>query len=202
VKTAFDWKPRGRAFHLEGAGLIRSFKDFNNLVTPSATDTVISGSGAINLEFELFKGFRLIANSFYGEGAGRYIGELGPDVVVKPNGTLSSVHSGSGVGGFEWQVTPRFLFDSYYSGAYFARNFGLLPSTVMPAPKCDGVSGFTCVGFGFPGSANTNNRAIQEGTFGFTQTLWGSPEHGKLRPESVVGGNRESEKRPCVPRIC
>jgi hypothetical protein len=181
VKTAFDWRPGGRAFHLEAAGLIRSFKDFNNLVTPSATDTLTSGSGAINLEFELFKGFRLIANSFYGEGGGRYIGGLGPDVVVKPNGTLSPVHSGSGVGGFEWQVTPRFMFDSHYSGAYFARNFGLLTSAVTPAPKCNGVSGFTCVGFGFPGSANTNNRAIQEGTFGFTQTLWGSPEHGKLQ---------------------
>jgi len=37
------------------------------------------------------------------------------------------------------------------------------------------------VGFGFPGLANTNNRAIQEATIGFTQTLWGSPEHGKLQ---------------------
>jgi hypothetical protein len=85
------------------------------------------------------------------------------------------------VGGFEWQVTPRFLIDSYYSGAYFARNFGLLASTATPAPKCNGVTGFTCVGFGFPGSANTNNRAIQEVTLGFTQPLWGSPEYGKLQ---------------------
>jgi hypothetical protein len=181
VKTAFDWKPRGRAFHFEVAGLIRSFKDFNNLVTPNATDSVTGGAGAVNLNFELFKGFRLITNTFYGEGGGRYIGGLGPDLVVKANGTLSPVHSGSGVGGFEWQVNPRFLFDGYYSGAYFAQNFGLLASTATPTPKCDGVSGFTCVGFGFPGSANTNNRAIQEGTFGFTQTLWGSPEHGKLQ---------------------
>jgi hypothetical protein len=181
VKTAFDWKPGGRTFHLETAGLIRTFKDFNNLVTPSATDTLTSVSGAVNLEFELLKNFRLIANSFYGEGGGRYIGGLGPDLVVKPDGTLSAVHSGSWVGGFEWQVTPRFLFDSYYSGAYFARDFGFLASTAKPAATCDGVSGFTCVGFGFPGSANTNDRAIQEATFGFTQTLWGSPQHGKLQ---------------------
>jgi hypothetical protein len=200
VKSAFDGRPWGRAFHLETAALVRSFKDFNNLVTPSATDSLTSVSGAINLDFELFRNFRLIANTFYGEGGGRYIGGLGPDVVVKPNGTLSPIHSGSGVGGFEWQLTPRFLFDSYYSGAYFQRNFGLLASTVTPPPRCDGVSGFTCVGFGFPGSANTNNRAIQEGTFGFTQTLWGSPEHGKLQfitqssyvvrsPWAVASGN-------------
>jgi hypothetical protein len=119
---------------------------------------------------------------------------------VRPNGTLSPVHSGSGVGGFEWQVTPRFLIDGYYSGAYIARNFGLLTSTVIPAPKCNGVTGFTCVDFGFPGSANTNNRAIQEGTLGFSQTLWGSPEYGKLQfitqssyvvrsPRSVAAGS-------------
>jgi hypothetical protein len=200
VKTAFDWRPGGRAFHLETAGLARSFKVFNNLVTPSATDTLTTASGAINLNFELIRNFRLIANTFYGEGGGRYIGGLGPDVVVRPNGTLSPVHSGSGVAGFEWQLAPRFLVDGYYSGAYFARNFGLLASTATPAPKCDAVSGFTCVGFGFPGSANTNNRTIQEGTFGFTQTLWGSPQYGKLQlitqssyvvraPWSVAAGN-------------
>jgi hypothetical protein len=200
VKTAFDWRLRGRPFHLEVAGLIRSFKDFNNLVIPSATDTVTAGSGAVNFNFDLFKDFHLIANTFYGEGGGRYIGGLGPDVVVKPDGTLSPVRSGSGVGGFEWQVTPRFLIDGYYSGAYFAQNFGLLASTAKPTPSCNGISGFTCVGFGFPGSANTNNRAIQEATIGFTQTLWGSPEHGKLQfitqssyvvrsPWSVTPGN-------------
>ena len=200
VKTAFDWKPGGRAFHLEAAGLIRSFKVFNNLITSNPTDTATAGSGAVDLDFELFKKFRLIANSFYGEGGGRYIGGLGPDAVVKPNGTISPIHSGSGVAGFEWQIMPRLLIDSYYSGAYFARNFGLLASTAKPTPSCDGVSGFTCVGFGFPGSANTNNRAIQEGTIGFTQTLWGSPKYGKLQfitqssyvvrsPWSVTTGN-------------
>ena len=181
VKTAFDWKPRRRAFHIEASGLIRSFKDFNNLSKPNTTESATSGSGAVNLNLQLFKGYRLVVNTFYGEGGGRYMGGLGPDLVVKPNGTLSPVHSGSGVGGFEWQVTSRFMFDSYYSGAYFARNFGFLTSTATPALRCDGLSGFTCVGFGFADSANTNNRAIQEGTFGFTQTLWGSPEHGKLQ---------------------
>jgi hypothetical protein len=181
VKTAFDWKLGERAFHLEAAGLIRSFKVFNNLATPSETNTATAVSGSINLNFELLKNFHLIANSFYGEGGGRYIGGLGPDVVVKPNGTISPLHSGSGVAGFEWDVFPRLVIESYYSGAYFSRNFGLLPSSATPPPSCDGVSGFTCVGFGFPGSANTNNRAIQAGTFGFTQTLWGSPKYGKLQ---------------------
>jgi hypothetical protein len=181
IKNAFDWKFGDRRFHLEAAGLIRGFKAFNNLVTPNDTTMATGASGSVNLNFEVLKNFRLIANTFYGEGGGRYIGGLGPDLVVRPDGTISPVHSGSGVGGFEWQMHPRFLIDGYYSGAYFARNFGLLASKVTPPPSCNGVSGFTCVGFGFPGSANTNNRAIQEATVGFTQTLWGSPEHGKLQ---------------------
>ena len=170
-----------RPFHLEAAGLIRSFKVFNNLVTPSDTNDGHGVSGSVNVNFEVFKNFQLIANTFYGEGGGRYIGGLGPDLVVRPDGTISPFMPVPAWRGFEWQMHPRFLIDGYYSGAYIGRNFGLLASTVTPTPGCNGVSGFTCVGFGFPGSANTNNRAIQEGTVGFTQTLWGDPRFGKLQ---------------------
>ena len=94
VKSAFDWKIGEHALHLEAAGLIRSFKVFNNLSTPSATNAITEGSGAVNLNFELLHNFRLIANSFYGAGNGRYIGALGPDAIVKADGTLSPIHSG------------------------------------------------------------------------------------------------------------
>jgi hypothetical protein len=181
AKTAFDWKIRERAFHLEAAGLVRSFKVFENLTAPSTTNTITGGGVSLNANLEVFNGFHLIADSFYGDGVGRYIGGLGPDVIVKPDGTLSAVHAGSGVGGFEWQLKPNFLLDGYYSGAYFQRNYGLLASTATPAPECNGVSGFTCVGFGFPGSANTNNRAYQEATIGFIPTLWSNPNYGKLQ---------------------
>jgi hypothetical protein len=180
VKSAFDWKASGRAFHVEAAGLIRSFKVYNNVAAPSETNSITEGSAAVNSNFELLPNFHLIADTFYGAGGGRYIGSLGPDAIVKAGGTLSPVHAGSGIGGFEWQITPRFLFDGYYSGAYFQRNWSLLASTATPAPSCGGISGFTCVGFGFPGSANSNNRAIQEATAGITRTLWGNANLGKL----------------------
>jgi hypothetical protein len=182
VKTAFDWKPGGHAFHLEAAGLIRSFKVSNDLVTPNNTNAITEGSGSVNLNFEALHNVHLIADSFYGAGNGRYIGALGPDAIVKADGSLSPIHSGSGIAGFEWQLTPRFEFDGYYSGAYFQRNFGgAVASSATPAPSCLGVSGFFCTGFGFPGSANTNNKSFQEGTIGFTHTIWGSPTHGKLQ---------------------
>ena len=182
VKSAFDWKLGDHTLHLEVAGLIRSFKVFNNLATPSHTNSITEGSGSLNVSLEAFHNFRLIANTLYGAGNGRYIGALGPDAIVKSNGEPSPIHSGSGVAGFEYQVTPRFEFDAYYSGAYFQRNFGgAVASTATPAPSCLGVSGFFCTGFGFPGSANTNNKSFQEATFGITRTIWGSPNHGKLQ---------------------
>jgi hypothetical protein len=182
VKSAFDWKLHDHALHLEAAGLIRSFKVFNNLATPSDTNSITEGSGSLNASFEAFHNFRLIANTFYGAGNGRYIGALGPDAIVKADGELSPIHSGSGVAGFEYQMTPRFEFDAYYSGAYFQRNFGgAVATTATPAPSCLGVSGFFCTGFGFPGSANTNNKSFQEATFGITKTIWGTPNHGKLQ---------------------
>jgi hypothetical protein len=200
VKTAFDWKPYGHSAHVEVSGLVRSFKVFNNIESPAATNTITGGGGSVNANFELFRNFRLIGNSFYSCGGGRYIFGLGPDVVVRPNGTLACVHSGSGVEGFEWQTTPRYMLAAYYGGAYFQRNFGFSPAAGTPTPTCDGRVGFNCVGFGFPGSLNSSNRAVQEATFDVIPTVWSSPYYGKLEliaqysyltraPWSVAPGN-------------
>jgi hypothetical protein len=179
VKGAYDGHPGGHTFHIEAAGLVRSFRVFNALATPTDTNTIVGGGGSLNLNLEAVHNFRLIANTFYGDGGGRYIFGLGPDVIVKPNGTLSAVHSGSGLGGFEYQATPQYAFYGYYGAAYFQRNFGLLPANATSS--CDGFTGFTCVGFGFPGSANSANRALQEGTFGIIPTLWSNENWGKLQ---------------------
>jgi hypothetical protein len=198
VKTAFDAHPAGRSLHIEAAGLLRSFKVFNDLTARSTTNTITGGGGSLNLNYEVIHNLRLVVNSFYSDGGGRYIFGLGPDAIVKPDGTLSAVHSGSGVAGFEYQATPHYMFYSYYGGAYFERNFGLLTAT--PASSCDGISGFTCVGFGFPGSANTSNRAVQEATFGVIPTLWSNENYGRVQiitqysylvrsPWSVAPGN-------------
>jgi hypothetical protein len=167
--------------HFEVAGLLRSFKVFNSLATPPTTNTLTGGGGSVNVNIEVARKFSLIGNSFYSYGGGRYIFGLGPDVIVRPNGTLSAVHSGSGIGGFEWQANPHYMFYGYYGGAYFQRNYGLLASSATPPPSCNGVSGFTCVGFGYPGSSNSANRAIQEGTFGIIPTFWSNPNYGKLQ---------------------
>jgi hypothetical protein len=177
IKVAYDSELMRRPFHVEVAGLIRSFKVFNTLVTPNRTSTITGGGGSINFNLQLIKNLTLIGNSFYSDGGGRYLGGLGPDAIVKANGTLSAVHSGGGIGGLEWQATRKYMFDAYYGAAYFQRNFGALPTA---GSTCNGLLGFSCVGFGFPGSANTTSRAIQEATFDAIPTLWSSEEYGKF----------------------
>jgi hypothetical protein len=178
IKTAFDGHLGERHMHIEAAGLLRSFKVVNQLSTPAETSTLVGGGGSVNLNLELFKNFHAIANTYYSYGGGRYIFGLGPDVIVKSDGQLSGIHSGSGIGGFEWQTTPRAMVYGYYGGAYFQRNYGFEYS---PGGSCEGLGGEACVGFGFPGSSTSSNRAIQEGTFGVIPTLWSSPNYGKLQ---------------------
>ena len=70
VKSAFDWKLGAHALHFETAGLLRTFKVFDNLVTPNATNAITEGSGSVNLNFEVLRNFHLMANTFYGAGNG------------------------------------------------------------------------------------------------------------------------------------
>jgi len=179
AKTAFDWRLGGKLFHVDADGVARTFRVYDNLITPASTNKVTGGGGGLNANLEIVRNFHLIENSFYGDGVGRYIGGLGPDVVVRPDGTLSAIRAGSGVGGFEWQTTPKLVLDGYYSGAYFWRNYAL--TTKALGVPCGASGSLYCVGFGFPGSANTNNRDYQEGTLGLIPTIWSSPNYGKLQ---------------------
>jgi hypothetical protein len=176
-KIAYDTDISGKHFHVEAAGLITSAKDTVLLpANPTFTHNTTTGagiSGAIN--FELVKGFRLVANGFYSDGGGRYIFGMGPQAVIRPDGTISMVHSGSGIGGFEAQVTKSTMFYGYYGGAYYQRNF--FPDTSA------GAKPGTFAGFGAPATGTTTiqNRSIQEGTVGWIQTFWKNPQYGALQ---------------------
>ncbi|MBZ5697721.1 MAG: hypothetical protein LAN18_04165 [Acidobacteriia bacterium] len=175
LKTAFDAKPGGHQVHFDVAGLFRSFKAVNLIATPSSitqantvTTTIHGGGVAGTMNIELVKNLRLITTAFYSYGGGRYIASTGgPDLIIRPNGTLSGIHSGSGIGGLEYQPNPKTVIYAYYSGAYFGRNFDL--------------TGTTYTGYGFPGSGNNNNRYLYEPTFGIHYMMWRNPNYGDLR---------------------
>jgi hypothetical protein len=85
---------------------------------------------------------------------------------VNANGGLNGLHAGGTVDGFEARFGRLLLF-AYYGGIYIGRDV-LIDATGKP------------VGYGYTGSANSQNRAIQEGTFGFNQTLWANPRYGAI----------------------
>jgi hypothetical protein len=163
VKAAFD--PSKRA-HIEFGGLERQFRVWNpnNLNHYSAT----GAGGFLNMNFEVVKGFRLLTNNFWSDGGGRYIFGQVPDLIARADGSLSPIHTGSTVSGFEY-TQKNTLFYGYYGGIYVQRNFAF------------DANGTTRVGYGYTGSASSNNRTIQEATFGLTQTLWRDPKYGALQ---------------------
>jgi hypothetical protein len=164
AKLAFD---PTKSFHAEIGGLLREFRVWNP--TTNTHFTTAGGGGFINANLELFPGFRLLTNNFWSDGGGRYIFGLAPDLVVRSDGGLSLVHSGSTVDGFEFTHGNSLLY-AYYGGTYIGKD--VIVDTTGKTPAL--------VGWGYVGSASGQNRAIQEITFGFNQTLWKDPKYGAL----------------------
>src|SRR5579864_887628 len=165
AKIAFD--PNRRA-HVEVAGLFRTFRVYNPLNTAHYTSQ--GGGGSVNVNFGITKNFRLVSNNFWSDGGGRWMFGLAPDLIVRPDGSLSAIHSGSTVDGFELQAKNTLLY-AYYGGVYVGRNVAIDTTGKKPA----------AVGYGFTGSSGGQNRTIQEPTFGITQTFWKDPKYGALQ---------------------
>jgi hypothetical protein len=199
TKFAFD---PGKHFHFEAGALSTSAKVS---VTPTVAGSTFTshtkfGGGIFSAaNVELFKGFRFLASGMWGPGVGRYIIGMGPQVVVAPisaNGAVcagatgcdvhvSPVHAGDALLGVEAQAGKKTLFGFYAGAAYFQRNsFNDLTAAVVPtAVSCEpGMAAVNrpCIGFGGTGSANSNNRALQEVTFDWTQTFWRNPQYGAV----------------------
>ncbi len=172
LKSAYDFHvgKKDQLFHVEAGALIRNFKDTVPFGTPAkyTSNTATGVSGEVNANLEVVKNVRLIANTFFGEGGGRYIFGLAPDLIVRANGTISPLHSYSTVDGFEWQANKNTLVDAYYGGVYIGKQIAL------------DANGKSRIGYGFPGSSANDNRAIEEFTFGVTQTFWKNPNVGAL----------------------
>jgi hypothetical protein len=177
AKIAHDQNVGGKNWHFEAAGLLTT----NKLYTPTSvsglpatTDSRTGGGVTANFDLQLTQGFHLIANSFWSDGGGRYLYITGPNLVVEQNPTnLSFVpsleHAGAGLAGFEWQLTHKLQWFSYYGGNYFSKNYSIDPTTGKD------------VGYGYPGSSNSQNREFQEISTGFIQTFWQNENYGALQ---------------------
>ena len=165
AKLALDASSRA---HLEVAGIFRTFRVWDPI---NHTHQTANGEGgSANFNFEIAKGFRVVSNNYWSDGGGRWMFGLAPDLIVRPNGSLSPIHSGSTLDGFELQAKNTLLY-AYYGGTFIRRDIAVDASGTKPVP----------VGYGYSGSPNSQNRAIHEPTFGITQTFWKDPKYGALQ---------------------
>ncbi|HYA97951.1 MAG TPA: hypothetical protein VEH49_07645 [Methylomirabilota bacterium] len=179
-----------------------------NATTASFVKHTNVGGGVFgDVLVDLFRGsegknIRFVASGMWGKGIGRYLNGLAPNAVVFPvnasgatcaivgttatgcDAQISGVHAGDVVGGFEFVPHPKHQFGVYYGGMYAQQNAAIdITSTAATKPF---------IGFGFypifntsgialtSGSANTNNRAVQEGSIDWTYTMWKNPQYGAL----------------------
>lgn len=166
VKLAFD--PTSR-FHAEIAGVLVADKIANPTgvatLTPFATNTAVGGGGSVNLNAEVVKNVRFILNTFWSDGAGRYIFGQAPDFMIRSNGDISLIHSASTVTGFEATAGKALLF-GYYGGIYIPQDISY---------DTNGSK----IGYGML-TSDGQNRAIQEVTFGSNITLMRDPKWGAV----------------------
>jgi hypothetical protein len=165
LKGAYDGSIGAHALHVETAGLLRGFRVADS--TGNGYRSATGAGAALNMSAAAAKNLRLFVNTFWSDGGGRYLFGLGPDLVVRPDLSISPVRAESAVAGWEYQAGPRWMVYAYYGAAYFHRNF-----------TWDGKA---YVGYGYPGSSTGANRAIQEPTLGVVRTLWKRADYGALQ---------------------
>jgi hypothetical protein len=175
AKIAYD---PGSRFHAELAGIERTFRIWN-----SATNTYSTKVGA-GLQFganvEVVKNVRLITTNYWSAGGGRYLFGQAPDFIIRANGDISPIKSGGSVDGLEWTVKNTLLY-TYYGGIYVGRNTAL------------DADGKTKIGYGYAGSPAAQNRAINEITWGFNQTMWKNPRYGAF---NLMGQYQWTQRNP------
>jgi hypothetical protein len=145
------------AIHVDVGGVLRVF---HHTVSPyDDSFTQVGGGGSVNADIRVTSTTRLIAQSAFGSGMGRYVGGLVPDVSFGSDGSIRPIGTVSWVAGIEQKVSPRAALAAYKSGVVTDHRYAL-----------DVDGGY--IGYGFPGSPNSNNRWIQEltGTFSYLVT--------------------------------
>jgi len=185
AKAAYDTKVDGLPWHLEVAGIARTFK-INTNGGKVNTDSTAEGeavSGAVSLG--LNHALTFVGTAYCGVGGGRYIGGNAPDFVVEGPGADGAYHVGllratSSLVGLEWAMAPVDTISAYWSTIGTGRRYGQQPNG-------------SYVGYGFAGSANSNNRQVEEFTLANTYTIWRDPALGALQ---IVTQVSEVDRRP------
>jgi hypothetical protein len=152
------------AIHFEVGGVLSTFKVYNP--TSLTMFTKVGGGVQANANVAVTKNFRLIVNTFWSDGDGRYLFGFSPNLAIRTDGSIGLIKAAGTTDGFEFTHKNTLIY-AYYGGSY-AGQYAVVDSNNK------------FVGYGYPGSANSQNRSVQELTGGFNQTLWKNPAYGAV----------------------
>ncbi len=93
---------------------------------------------------------------------------------------IGLIKAASAIIGLEYAFVPNDTASFYWSEADFGKRYNQL-------------SNGSYVGYGYPGSANSNNKTIDEFTLANTYTFWKNPSYGALQ---LIGQISRVERTP------
>jgi hypothetical protein len=161
----------GRAFHVDAGGVLRVFR---HAVAPYHDDFKAVGGGvSVNLRVNPTRTTKIVGQGAVGSGLGRYIGGMVPDAAFRSDGSISLVDTTSWVGGVEQSVTSRMSLGGYFSGVNTDANY---------FTDLDG----SAIGFGYPGSSNSNNHTVREITATGAYQIVSTPSRGSAQFNAQV----------------
>ncbi len=162
-RVAFNSAKR---FHLDAGGVFRVFR---HTLTSSDGSFMHAGGGvSVNARAKANDAMTLIGQLSYGSGMGRYLGGLAPDVSISADGAIHPIPTTSWAAGFEYTISPPLSLAVYDSGVRIDSSYSA-------------DAGGTFIGFGYPGSPNTNNRSIDEVTGVVGWQPWKIPGRGSMQ---------------------
>jgi hypothetical protein len=169
-RAAFN---RAAVFHLDLGGVLRVFRHRVTPYTDAETFTRVGGGFSLNASARANGAMTLIGQIAYGAGLGRYLGGLAPDVSVDADGAIHPIPTSAWVAGVEYRISAPLSIGAYDSGVRIDRSY---------SADADG----TAIGFGYPGSPNAQNRAIDEITGVLGWQPWTIPGRGSMQWNSQV----------------
>lgn len=166
-KMAVDVPVGGLRQHVEVSGVVRRFRVDDP--SASAATTATGTGGSLNANLELRKGIRLIGNTFFSRGGGRYIANTNiPDFIVDSDRRVVLVSSRSLMAGAEVSAGARTLLFGYASEARAERTLSMDPATS------------DTIGFGVAGQSAANH-TVKEWSVGVNHSFFKDPAIGTLQ---------------------
>jgi hypothetical protein len=155
-------------FHLDFGGVLRVFRHTISPYDDSDDFAATAAGASVNGSVLATRNTKVLGQFAFGPGLGRYIGGMVPDATFSADSSIHPLQTTSWVLGVEQKVNATVSMAGYYSGVDTSDSF---------ARDTDG----SFIGFGFPGSLNSNNKSIQELTLTASLLSFRSPNRGSAQ---------------------